>query len=117
MSTPVIPTEDTEQQTFVAYLELRGLTFTAIPNSTYTTSWSVKNRNKAMGVRAGFPDMAVVLPGVGLLCIELKRTKGGVISPAQEAWITALNTCPGVAAHVCKGASECITVLESYYPQ
>lgn len=106
--------EDEEQRAFVAWLDIKGLKYSAIPNSTYTTSWSVKNRNTAMGVRPGVPDMMIVLPTIGLVFIELKRQKGGVVSSHQRDWIAALNTCPGVAAHVCHGAAAAIAVIERY---
>lgn len=112
-----ILTEDQEQMAFVEYLEARGLKFTAIPNSTYTKSWAIKNRNKRLGLRAGLPDLLVVLPGIGLAFPEMKRTKGGVTSDVQKEWITALNAVPNVEARVCKGAVEAIAFIEELLPQ
>lgn len=112
---PVL-SEDQEQIAFVGYLESRGLRFTAIPNSTYTTHMNVKMRNHRLGVRAGFPDMIVVLPGVGLACVEMKRTKNSTISPHQKEWIGALNTVPNVEARVCKGYEKAREFIEELYP-
>jgi hypothetical protein len=109
-------TEDQEQINLVAYLEIRGLKFTAIPNHTYNPNFSQQIKNKRLGLRKGLPDMLVVLPSIGLIFIELKRTKGSTTSPEQRSWIAALNTCPGVEARVCKGAAEAIAFIEELYP-
>jgi len=72
-------------------------------------------RFKAEGVRKGFPDM--ILPvargAYHSLAIELKRRKGGTISPEQKAWIEALKS-QGWSAVVCRGADEAITVITEY---
>lgn len=108
----MMPTEEVEQANFVHYLELKGLRFTAIPNSTYTKSWAIKNRNTRMGVRAGLPDLLVIVPGK-VIFIEMKREKGGVLSLMQKEWIAALNLA-GTPAHVAKGCLEAINIIESY---
>jgi hypothetical protein len=64
--------------------------FSHIPQETFTKSWSIKNKNKAMGVRAGVPDMIIVYPHA-VLFLELKRLDGGVLSKAQKFWLDALN--------------------------
>lgn len=108
-----IPLEDEEQIDFVEWLELVGLRFTSVPNSTFTKSWSQKRRNTAMGLRAGFPDMIVLIPphrakdGAGhFLCPEMKRIKDSTTSAEQKAWIGALNALgsPSIEARVCKGS-------------
>lgn len=105
--------ESDEQETLVKYLEIRGLKFTSIPNSTFTKSHAIKAKNKREGLRRGLPDMLVVLPHK-LLFIELKRMKGGVLSPEQEAWINKLNEIGDqVEAIVCKGAVEAIGYIEN----
>jgi VRR-NUC domain len=47
---------------------------------------------------AGFPDLVMVRNG-RLLFLECKKI-GGVLSPAQRAWLDALSTVPGVEAMV-----------------
>lgn len=116
-----LPTEEFEQVALIHYLDLKGYRYFAVPNSTYTTSWKVKGRNKRMGVRRGVPDMFVILPpspsreeGL-LLAIELKRLKGGVTSPEQKEWIAALNKIGmNVCAVVCRGADEAINVIQEF---
>lgn len=108
------PTEYDEQVALIDWLELLGLRFSAVPNSTYTTSWNQKRRNHSMGVRAGVPDLFVLIPPNRskdnrghLVWIELKRVKGGVVSPEQKEWIESLNKVGGsVEAAVAKGSTE-----------
>lgn len=104
------PTEYEEQVAFVEWLELKKLKHSAIPNSTYTTSWNQKRKNKAMGLNAGLPDMLIIVP-TGLAFVEMKRKKGGKISPEQQSWIDALNRCSGVEARVCYGCDEAIAFI------
>lgn len=108
----MIPTEEVEQRIFVQYLELRGLKFTAIPNSTYTKSWSQKAKNTATGLRPGLPDLIVIVNNQ-VIWIEMKRAKGGVLSSAQKSWIEALNGA-GTPAYVCAGADAAIQIIEGY---
>lgn len=123
MSTNTSPLESEEQAAFVEWLDLVGLRFTAIPNSTYTKSWSQKIKNRREGLRAGLCDMLVLIPshrsndGQGhAVFVELKRRTGGVISPEQKAWIEALNglDSPSVDAVVCKGAPDAVELICSY---
>lgn len=104
------PTEEQEQIALVQYLELRGHTFTAIPNSTYTKSWSQKLKNKRMGVRAGLPDLFIVLKNNIPLFIELKRKKTGKVSPEQKKWVETLIKA-NIKVFVCYGADEAIKIL------
>lgn len=86
------------------------------PNETYTKSWKQKATNKALGVSAGIPDLFVVIEGVGLVGIEMKRIKGSTTSQAQKDWQAVLNTIPSIEVHICRGADEAIRVIESYLP-
>jgi hypothetical protein len=107
-----IPTEEVEQRQVVQYLELRGCKYTAIPNSTYTKSWKQKVKNRDAGLRAGFPDLAIIANG-SFFCIEMKRTKGGTLTPEQKSWHQALNDA-GVPAYVCRGFDEAKTVIDRH---
>ncbi|WP_156666097.1 VRR-NUC domain-containing protein [Rhodococcus sp. HS-D2] len=118
-----IPLEDEEQMVFVEWLDLVGLRYTSIPNSTFTKSWKQKVHNKRMGLHAGFPDLVVIIPptrakdGLGrFLAIEMKRRQGGVVSADQKAWIAAINglETPHVQSVVCKGAQEAIDYVNGY---
>lgn len=123
MSKPNLsPLEAEEAQTLMEYMQARNLKFTHIRNETGRADENGKIRNMRAvldykaGVSPGFPDFAVVLPNVGLLLIELKRVQGSNTSDAQLSWIAALNTCPGVESHVCKGAAAAIDIIEEIYP-
>lgn len=105
--------EEDEQKALVQYLELKGIKFTAIPNSTWTSSWTQKNKNKAMGVRPGLPDLLLIIKN-NLVFIEMKRTKNSRLSKVQKEWIAELNNCHGVNAHVCKGFDQAKEVIEEY---
>jgi hypothetical protein len=104
------PTEYEEQCVFVEWLETKGLKFSSIPNSTFTKSWNQKRKNTETGLRAGLPDLLVITPR-GLAFVEMKRKRGGVLSPLQKEWIVALNACKCVEARVCKGSDEAISFI------
>jgi hypothetical protein len=55
---------------------------------------------------SGFPDLIAVhhLAGRPLLAIELK-TDVGQVTPAQQAWLTALAGCTGVVAEIWRPAN------------
>lgn len=106
-----IPSEEIEQANFVQWLEIKGYKFTAIPNSTYTKSWSQKRKNMRMGLRAGFPDMVVIAKGK-FMCVEMKRLKNSTTSTLQKEWIEALKAA-GIPVAVCKGTAEAIAFVNS----
>src|SRR5690625_4661990 len=92
------PLEREEQRRVVQWCEDRGLRLTAIPNSTYTTSYRQKMLNKLTGLRPGLPDLLILVAphqskdGRGyLLMPEMKRKRGGTVSPEQREWIEAIN--------------------------
>ena len=122
MSIPV-PLEDEEQHAFTNWLDMVGLRYTAVANSTYTTSWRQKSRNHYLGLRAGFPDLIVLVPsnrsrdGNGyFLAVEMKRRKLGTVSQVQKDWLKALNNLgtDSVKAVVCKGSEEAMDFVLQY---
>jgi hypothetical protein len=104
--------ERQEQELLVRYLEIKGYKFSALPLDTFTKSWAVKMKNKAIGVRPGVPDMMIIVKSK-LIFIELKRTKRGVVSDFQKDWLEKLNKCDGISAYVCKGYEEAKNIIES----
>lgn len=72
-------------------------------------------RLKAEGVKPGVPDIFLPVPKNGKhgLYIELKRSRGGMVSKEQEAWIRALSAQEYVCA-VCHGHREAIRVITDY---
>lgn len=70
---------------------------------------------KAMGVKAGYPDIVLEIARNGYhgLRVELKKKKGGTVSPEQKAWVERLNE-NGYLAKVCKGFDEAQQVITEY---
>lgn len=116
MSALPVPTEAQEGDTLVAYLRTRNITFTHIPNETGSSIEAKRRavRMKRQGTSRGFPDYVIALPGIGMLYIELKRKRGSKTSPEQAAWVEVINQCPGAEAHICKGASEAVNIIERF---
>lgn len=109
------PLEVVEQAKVVQYIEIlqrqgKDITFSAIPNSTFTKSWSVKRRNTSQGVRAGLPDLFLII-NKEPFWIEMKRQKGGVISEEQKHWHTKIKES-GQEIYVCYGFEEAKTVID-----
>lgn len=110
------PLEDNECIAFVQYLEIlqnqgHDILFTHIANETYTKSWKQKNRNKAVGVRAGLPDYVIIINGC-LMFLEMKRQKGGTLTKAQKLWIVELRRT-GASVKVTKGFDEAKEVIDA----
>lgn len=104
-----VPTESQEQQALFDWAraecgrwpELKLMYH--VPNEGKRSA-ATGRKLRAEGLRAGVPD--VVLPvargGQHGLYIEMKRTQGGRVSPAQAEWIEAL-AAQGYRAVICRG--------------
>ena len=70
---------------------------------------------KQQGVRAGVPDLCLPVARGGChgLYIEMKRLRGGRVSPEQTAWMDALRA-EGYAVAVCEGWSMASDVITDY---
>ena len=104
MSTPDrIPTEHEEQREVVRWFRQTwpGVRIHAIPNGG-ARSKATAGRLKAEGVASGVPDLFVP---AWRLWVEMKRTKGGSLSPEQKDWIAYLEGC-GYQCIVGKGAED-----------
>lgn len=111
----LIPTEDQEQIVLAQWLDMHNINYFHVPNG--------GNRNiitatklKSHGVKPGVPDIIIVDPppnnpeNVGLV-IELKRRKGGKVSPEQTMWLDVFRT-RGWIVSVCRGAGQAIDLLQ-----
>jgi len=70
-------------------------------------------RRKARGCVAGIPDLYFADVSRGTYWIELKRRKGGKVSPAQSERMIALRDA-GHQVAVCHGAAEAINQLSAW---
>ena len=104
LSTPErIPTEHEEQREVVRWFRQTwpGVRIFAIPNGGHR-SMATAGRLKAEGVASGVPDLFVP---AWRLWVEMKRSKGGSLSPEQKEWIAYLEGC-GYQCVVGKGAED-----------
>jgi hypothetical protein len=98
-----IPTEHEEQRELVKWFRQTypGVRVLAIPNGG-ARSIATAARLKAEGVSPGVPDLFI--PAWNLW-VEMKRQKGGVVSPEQTDWIAYLRGVGDIVL-VCKGAED-----------
>lgn len=130
---PPIPSEDNECMALSQYLRLKGLKFSHIAQETpagkyvggvWLPAYKTLKRNKEMGVNQGVPDYIIMIERKPtemagqrnniLLFIEMKKVKGGKVSPEQAEWLNALNKVFGVVAVVCRGFDEAKNVIDAY---
>lgn len=111
-----VPSEDAEQRCLIKWLESvhPGVLYFAIPNGGWRDRVTA-SKLKATGVKAGVPDLFFPEPrgGVPGLFIEMKRARGGGLSPFQKEWLAALQA-NGYKAEVCRGAESAMAVIDSY---
>jgi|SRR5690606_28191836 len=112
----LVPTEEDEQRTLAQWLDLHRITWFHPANGGKRTKVEAAVF-RALGVKPGVPDVIILdrpprrpeAPGV---TIELKRRRGGRLSPFQRQWIERMREL-GWIAEVCEGADEAIRLLES----
>ena len=95
------------------YPHLKGRIF-AIPNGGSRHKVEAM-RLKMEGVRAGVPDLFLPIAANGKhgLFIEMKRSKGGRLSPQQHDWLAYLSGAD-YQAHCCAGFDEASACIVSY---
>lgn len=115
-----VPTESEEQQSLFRYCAvMRGSypqldRLVHIPNEGKRTITN-GNRLKREGLKKGYPDIILDYANSGYhgLKIELKRRKGGRITPEQKEWIIELNK-NGYAAVLCFGWEDAWEFIKNY---
>jgi hypothetical protein len=117
-NTAYVPSEHDEQVQLVsmfdvAYPEIKHLLY-AIPNGGDRHP-AVAVKLKEEGVRKGVPDLQLALPTQKYhgLYIEMKRRKGGRVSPEQTDMIDNLRKV-GYRVEVCLGCDEAWQVITEY---
>ena len=113
------PLEESEQMALVDWLDWNGICYQASQMGAYLAP-ATYNRMKRMGCKSGHPD--IIIYDRPYLCengsmyvgcaIEMKRKKGGIVSPEQAQWITNLRN-RGWACNICYGAEEAISFLKT----
>lgn len=114
------PTESQEQVTLFAWAKLNENKYPElalmlhVPNGGWRDKRTAE-KLKREGVRPGFPDIFLPVPRRGHhgLMVELKRVKGGVLSPEQRTWLKNLNE-QGYLAVVAKGYEEARSTILDY---
>lgn len=106
-----IPTEHEEQRVFVQWFRRRyaPVRIFAIPNGGFR-SRATAGRLKAEGVMRGIPDLFV--PEWNLW-IEMKRVKGGRLSPDQVNWKQYLEEI-GNTVFVAYGAQNAMELVDDF---
>ena len=112
MAKAIIPSEHDEQVTFCQWLTLKRIPHFAVPNGS-NKSKTARGIFKAEGLKSGVPDMACFLPKK-IVFVEMKRRKGGTVSPEQKEWNKIINGFEYAEAHICKGFEEAKTVIQKY---
>ena len=90
-----VPYEAAEQRALVAKLRKCGLFVYHIPN----------HKEQKDGALAGIPDLQIVVDGGLVVWVELKRRKGGSVSPEQKKIHASLKEL-GHTVILAKGAKE-----------
>lgn len=114
MNLPV-PTEAEEGKILVAYLRVKGLKFTHVPNETGHSPEAKRRaiRMKQQGTSKGFPDYIVLIPTRhALVAVELKRKRGSSVTPEQREWVAAFSAINGCEGIIAKGADDAIQFIE-----
>jgi len=107
-----LPTEAQEQCVLANYLDRLGVLWCHVANERHTSKISGA-RLKAQGVKSGVPDVFVYTRSPKTqrpVAIELKRQKGGRVTPAQKRWLRDLKT-EGFETYLALGAQDAITYL------
>jgi hypothetical protein len=114
-----LETEQKVQETVIKWLLLQ------YPHALYCasaggmrTSQGTAIKMKRAGYVKGFPDLFIYEPRGKYhgLAIELKREKGGQVSPEQNEWRNALES-RGYCAYICRGFEEAREKIEWYLMQ
>jgi len=109
-----VPTESDDQILLAVWLKKKGIRFTASANGGKRNYYEAI-KLKRMGVSPGFPDIEIPYPSGKYhgLYIELKRKKGGKVSPEQAEWLQYLRD-KGYYAEIAHGFEEAKEIVTHY---
>ena len=113
------PLESVEQKALVQWLRLQKIQFVVPQNENIfsfldrETAIKIQMKSKAIGVERGYSDLIIFLPN-RLLCLELKRRKGGKVSKEQKKFLDSVNEYPYAVGAVANGWEEAKALVEYY---
>lgn len=109
-----VPSEHYEQVRFVGKFRVKypGVRIFAIPNGGHRGKVTAL-KMKSEGVSLGVPDLYIP---AWRLWIEMKRVRGGSVSPDQRDWHEYLEGI-GDDVMVCRGSDEALDKVEEYRKQ
>lgn len=120
MTRIAVPTEHEEQAALMDWIYLTSWKYPELNLFYHVPNEGKRSPAAAMkllaeGLKKGVPDnfLPVARGGYHGLYIELKRTKGGKLSPEQRQWLDDLNA-QGYLAVECKGWEAAAKVIENY---
>lgn len=120
-----VPIEDDECIDFAKWLRKNNIPAAHIANESRSSSKNAIIRGaklKKMGQSKGVWDYEIFVPIKGItgavdcyqqIKIEMKRLKGGTVSPEQKQWGKVYELA-GIPCKVCKGADEAIEFVKSF---
>lgn len=114
MASEKLPTERQEQILFVTWVRKQGYRLSASANGGSRHMLEAINL-KRMGVSAGFPDIEIPIPCGHYhgFYVEMKRQKGGRLTPEQAEWLSYLRE-QGYFAQMAKGFEEAKQMFLDY---
>ena len=106
-----ISSEHIEQRNFVAWFrqQFKNVRIFAIPNGGARSKITALQL-KLEGVAPGVPDLFIP---EWVLWVEMKRAKGGRLSPQQKDWIQYLEAI-GHTVLVCHGCDDAMQKIKNY---
>jgi hypothetical protein len=106
------PTEAQEMRMLAQYLDARGLLWLHPPNEGRRSA-RMGAELKRQGLKPGAPDVLIFDNPPS--AIELKRSIGARLAPAQLLWLNQLRD-RGWRVECCHGAQDAIGKVEEWYP-
>ncbi len=116
-----VPLESEEQEAFINYCHTKNIKVISSANGMFIGNLTPRQRAKIInsmknqGMAKGFPDLMILEKSREnqILFIEMKRKKGGSLSPEQKEWIKTLDES-GYCVAVARGCDEAINILNNY---
>lgn len=120
MTNERIPLETEEQQMLFQWVEFQLKRYPELALLYHISNEGKRNprRAKAEGIKAGVPDLCLPVPRGNNhgAYIEMKRRKGGKITPEQAEWMERLRA-QGYAVACCRGWEPAAKFLLEYMAQ